>query len=776
VLQIPARPSGNVQLPYTTADMAERLAKRKAEKDRQDILDSLKGGLSYGKSGVDITPQLSQVGGMVKGLIQMPAATVMDVVSGIVRPLDKYVGGVKDPVDQFRPEDYGTSNLITGTAQGLEQAGRRAVGDITAIPRVGKPSASPTATDIKRLGVIEGLSKAGIDYGNLALTAAPFVKPSAFGISNAYKDMLEARLARQNRSPFPTVKTPGAFIDVDALQGSRLPARIVDTPATPATRLAEAQTQRALPPAAQRALTPAQVAPIEVAPRAPLPWVRNALPNSRIVKYTAPVLDKYGTRILDGKDITLRSLTDKKSYEMMDGVMQIVVDYKTQTATLEMMGVANEFVTPQLAAAAFAELSAFDFLKTKYPLIPSRNIPRPLIEQLQQAGLIDPNYEIPPPGPQNMNDIVQRPLTLASDRPFDYEVIPQNYQSYYDSIIDSMFPQKVFEPNYVIDSDAAAHYFLDNGGALDQVPPQYLWHAIESNGFTGGRFDQIGSAGGHIGMDRYVDKATGKYIGLKYHPGKKTFALIPSELEGPMAEILSNDIAVDLGFLDMNLRPIHHSDGSVSIITDLAQDVYGGDILDSHMAESIGKVDPFDINNRSAAPANFVPIEDRIRLAVLDELTGNVDRNTGNILFSVDQTGKVRLVPIDHEITLGGVGQNRLKEKVAMNWSIRNAYNRDKLQLFEEIKTIIAKIQQELKPKAQQMLQNFEAKLLETAAVAKIDTTKWFRDPANPNSNWAAFDFEKKIKYFEDNLNTFLSDTPDAITQKYINEIKKGNP
>jgi hypothetical protein len=250
MLQQPARPSGNVQLPYTTADMAERLAKRKAAKDRQDILDSLSGGLSYGQGGVDITPQLSQVGGMVKGLIQMPAATVMDIVSGIVRPLEKYVGGVKDPVDQFRPEDYGTSNFISGTAQGLEQATRRAVGDITAIPRVGKPSASPTATDIRRFGVIEGLSKAGIDYGNLALTATPFVKPSAFGISNAYKDMLEARLARQNRSPFPAVKTPGAFIDVDALQGSRLPARIVDTPATPATRLAEAQTQRGLTPTA----------------------------------------------------------------------------------------------------------------------------------------------------------------------------------------------------------------------------------------------------------------------------------------------------------------------------------------------------------------------------------------------------------------------------------------------------------------------------------------------------------------------------------------------
>ena len=232
--------------------MAERLAKRKAAKDRQDILDSLSGGLSYGKSGVDITPQLSQVGGMVKGLIQMPGATIMDIASGIVRPLEKYVGGVKDPVDQYRPEDYGTSNLITGTAQGLEQAGRRAVGDITAIPYVGKPSASPTATDIKRYGVVEGLSKAGIDYGNLALTAAPFVKPSAWGISNAYQDMLQARIARQNA---PAYRYTGDFIDVDALQGSRLPARIVDTPASPATRLAEAQTQRALPPAATQGMT-----------------------------------------------------------------------------------------------------------------------------------------------------------------------------------------------------------------------------------------------------------------------------------------------------------------------------------------------------------------------------------------------------------------------------------------------------------------------------------------------------------------------------------------
>lgn len=66
MLQIPARPSGNVQLPYTTADMAERLAKKKAAKDRQDIIDSLQGGLSYGKSGVDLGSVAKSVGGFLK--------------------------------------------------------------------------------------------------------------------------------------------------------------------------------------------------------------------------------------------------------------------------------------------------------------------------------------------------------------------------------------------------------------------------------------------------------------------------------------------------------------------------------------------------------------------------------------------------------------------------------------------------------------------------------------------------------------------------------------
>jgi hypothetical protein len=110
--------------------------------------------------------------------------------------------------------------------------------------------------------VAEGLAAATLDYGNLALTAAPFVKPANMVISNAINDAKYAAYLRRTKSPFPDVAPPkpGTFIDV--VEGAdgvlRVPGATKSpaSPATPATRLADAQTQRALPPAVQRALPP----------------------------------------------------------------------------------------------------------------------------------------------------------------------------------------------------------------------------------------------------------------------------------------------------------------------------------------------------------------------------------------------------------------------------------------------------------------------------------------------------------------------------------------
>ena len=63
----------------------------------------------------------------------------------------------------YEPEDAGTTNFFQAGGQGLEQAGRRAVGDITAIKGIGKPSASPTAAGIRQKGWFEGLGEAVLD-------------------------------------------------------------------------------------------------------------------------------------------------------------------------------------------------------------------------------------------------------------------------------------------------------------------------------------------------------------------------------------------------------------------------------------------------------------------------------------------------------------------------------------------------------------------------------------------------------------------------------------
>lgn len=238
--------------------MGERLAKKKAEQEAAAQTQANQ-ALRFGVTNPPAVKKdeggggwLSQLGGMTKNLLLTPGGTLADMVPGVAM-----IPGVKgEGLWGYEPEDAGTSNFFQAGGQALEQSTRHLVGDVTAIPGLGKDSPSYTADQIRKYGVAEGLASAGLDYGNLALTAAPFVKPTGMAIGNAINDAKYAAYLRRTKSPFPAVQRPANVIDVDALQGSRLPARVVDSPAPPATRLAEAQTQRALPPAATRALPP----------------------------------------------------------------------------------------------------------------------------------------------------------------------------------------------------------------------------------------------------------------------------------------------------------------------------------------------------------------------------------------------------------------------------------------------------------------------------------------------------------------------------------------
>ena len=235
------------RLPYTTADMSERLAKRKAEQEaaaQAKANQALRFGVTNPPAVKKDEPwykdALGAVGGAIKSAYEwlpneMPSTTPINM------------GG-----------NAGVSMGGQGTAKSMvaepaRLAVRRAVGDITAIPHVGADSPSYTADQIRKQGVAKGVLGAAIDYSQFI----PVVAKGAGFASDAVNAYKLAMMERQ-ANPFPALR--GASNVIDVVEGSRLPSRVVDAPATPATRLAEAQTQRALPPAVQRALPPATTA------------------------------------------------------------------------------------------------------------------------------------------------------------------------------------------------------------------------------------------------------------------------------------------------------------------------------------------------------------------------------------------------------------------------------------------------------------------------------------------------------------------------------------
>ncbi|CAB5222930.1 hypothetical protein UFOVP366_36 [uncultured Caudovirales phage] len=192
----PAKP-----LPYTTTDLSKLLAKKKADYAAKaqtfanqalrhgvtnpPVEEDKGGGGGWWPSWGEIGNAAKSVGNTAKSVGKAgisvaltPAGTALDMI-----PYAANLPGVKGSgAWGYEPEDSGTFNFFQAGGQGLENSTRRLIGDITAIPFFGKPSASPTATDIKQQGWFNGLGNAALDYGNLAATAAPFVGPVAKGI------------------------------------------------------------------------------------------------------------------------------------------------------------------------------------------------------------------------------------------------------------------------------------------------------------------------------------------------------------------------------------------------------------------------------------------------------------------------------------------------------------------------------------------------------------------------------------------------------------------
>ena len=190
---------------FTTADASERLAKRQAAKQL---------GVSAG------------IGSGVKVKIKKP-----NLVQSAVKALGSVYDTAKNqpgaqlssPVNTGAGVSMGgQQNAVQNVVEPVRAAGRRAVGDLTAIPGVGKPSASPTATDFRAGNYVGPI----LDYVNLAATVAPAVSKGV----KATGDVMDAsRLAKMNRqlNPFPEINRPTNFIDVTSPQPGSQVARQV---------------------------------------------------------------------------------------------------------------------------------------------------------------------------------------------------------------------------------------------------------------------------------------------------------------------------------------------------------------------------------------------------------------------------------------------------------------------------------------------------------------------------------------------------------------------
>jgi hypothetical protein len=170
---------------FKTADAAERLAKKQAAK-QLGVGASIAAPVAY---KVDTSNPVAKGYNYLKSLSGPQLSTPINTGKGVS------MGG--------------QVNALQGTVEPTRVAVRRVVGDVTAIPGVGRPSASPTAADI-RAG---NWAAPAVDYAGLALEVLPSVKPAY----QEAKRVLSSAIAKSVPTlPIrPTVRRPSPISPAD---------------------------------------------------------------------------------------------------------------------------------------------------------------------------------------------------------------------------------------------------------------------------------------------------------------------------------------------------------------------------------------------------------------------------------------------------------------------------------------------------------------------------------------------------------------------------------
>lgn len=199
-----------------------------------------------------------------------------------------------------------------------------------------------------------------------------------------------------------------------------------------------------------------------------------------------------------------------------------------------------------------------------------------------------------------------------------------------------------------INSQMIANEFVKNGGALNEVPDNYVIRAIDANAAPRGRFNVIGTGGGINGMTRMIDNSTGAYVGMKYENGESSSFASPESSHNPalykeaLNEMFSEIVAESLEYEPMPMRLVKSKNGKgVSLITELAQNRWG-------------KIDtPMDPSTWDQIKGNVLAdMSSFAKLMAFDFIIGNIDRHFGNYVLKKRSDGNYEIIPIDHSLTM----------------------------------------------------------------------------------------------------------------------------
>jgi hypothetical protein len=289
---------------------------------------------------------------------------------------------------------------------------------------------------------VPGVLGAAIDYSQFIPVVAKGAGVTG-DVVNAYKLAMMERQA----NPFPALR--GASNVIDVVPGSRLPARIVDAPAPPATRLGNALAQMTLDArASQGGVRDAGVLRFpggEPTPELPAAQLsppafreRKVPTSSRLTVETDGPPDPQASQ-----EFVIRAFDNTS--DQYKGALTMYWDPIKQKAIVYGMGATDAMVTPQLVSSAAYIIRKY-YGDIQFPLEPARNLSaysRPFVERLQKAGLIDPDFVLPEAYELNSINKAALPEDFADEFSEYSEVIPSlAYQPTYNNVLKALVESK----------------------------------------------------------------------------------------------------------------------------------------------------------------------------------------------------------------------------------------------------------------------------------------------------------------------------------------------